>query len=73
MRSLLYLFIILACIAPLTMSLGIAAHGPLEQTINCLLSTEVITPALMVGVTLIIFSLARCLSPKNSKQWRNSK
>jgi hypothetical protein len=45
----------LACIVPLTMSLGIAAHGQLEHTINCILSTEVITPTLIVGVTLIIF------------------
>jgi hypothetical protein len=50
-----YLFVMLACIVPLTMLLGIAAHGQLEYIINCILSTEVITPALIVGVTLIIF------------------
>jgi hypothetical protein len=70
---LLYLFIMLACLVPLTLSLGIATHGQLEHAVNCVLSTEVIPPVLIVGVTLIIFLLARCLAPKNSKQWRNSK
>jgi ABC-type tungstate transport system substrate-binding protein len=55
MSFLFYLFIMLVCIIPLTMSLGIATHGQLEHAINCLLSTEVITPTLIVGVTLIIF------------------
>lgn len=55
MSLLLYLFVMLACIVPLTMSLGIATHGQLEHTLNCILSTEVITPVLIVGVTLIIF------------------
>ena len=52
---LLYLFTMLACIVPPAMALGIAVHGQLEHTINCILSTEVIPPALIVGITLITF------------------
>ena len=55
MSFLFYLFIMLACIVPLTMLLGIVAHGQLEHTINCVLSTEVVPPALIVGITLITF------------------
>jgi ABC-type spermidine/putrescine transport system permease subunit II len=73
MSSSLYLLVLLACIVPLTMSLVIATHGPLGRTFNCLLSTEVITPALIVGVALVISFVRRRVSPENSKQWRKSK
>jgi hypothetical protein len=69
----LYLLVLLACIVPLTMSLGIATDGQLGYTLNCLLSTEVITPVMIVGATLIIFFAHRRVSPENSKQWRKSK
>ena len=59
MMSLLCWFIALACITPLVMAIFIDENPQLEWTFSYLLSTEAVTPALILVSALAVYFVHR--------------
>jgi hypothetical protein len=56
---LLYSFLVVACVIMMIFPLVIASREQVEQTIVLLLSTEILTPTLILVATLIIQELVK--------------
>jgi hypothetical protein len=55
LRNLLYVLLALVCILPVATLPLTAAHRELEQALTCVLSTEVVAPALIVGLAWLVY------------------
>ncbi len=59
---LLYLLLALACVLPLVTLLLTAANRELEQALGCVLSTEVVGPALIFSLALLVYLVRKAES-----------
>ncbi len=55
LRSLLYVLLAMMCILPGAALLLTATHREFEQALSCILSTEIVGPALILGLASLVY------------------
>jgi hypothetical protein len=62
LQNLLFVLLALACVLPVAALLLATAHTELEQALSCILSTEVVAPALILGLASLVYLVCKAKS-----------